>query len=73
MINNMDHVRNTQKYNSITNSTFHENFPDDHPAGSKHLAYVHDEKNNTITLVYSLGIFCVDPCVMRSRHFNIIK
>jgi hypothetical protein len=45
------HIRNTCKYNSIRNSTFHKKLPDDDPAGSKHVANVHNETNdNTISL-----------------------
>jgi hypothetical protein len=49
MITNMDpHY----KYNSISNSLFHEKLPDDDPAGSKHVANVYNKKNdNTKTLV----------------------
>jgi hypothetical protein len=31
-----------EKYNSITSSTFHKKLPDDNPAGSKHVANVHE-------------------------------
>jgi hypothetical protein len=31
------------KYNSITNSTFHEKLPDDDPAGLKHVANVYNK------------------------------
>jgi hypothetical protein len=48
-------IRNTQKYNSIVNSIFHEKLPDDDPAGSKHVANVHNKTNiNTVILVYLL-------------------
>jgi hypothetical protein len=42
----------TTSYNSIRNSTFHEKLPDGDPAGSKHVANVHNKTNgNIITLV----------------------
>jgi hypothetical protein len=48
------HIRDTHKYNSITGGRgrFHDNLPDDDPAGSKYVAQVHNETHdNTITMV----------------------
>jgi hypothetical protein len=40
------------KYSSITTSSFYEKLPDDDPAGSKHVANVHNKTNEPkITLV----------------------
>lgn len=46
------HIKNTYKYNSITKGTFHEQLPDDDPAGLKHVANtrIHNKMNgNKIT------------------------
>jgi hypothetical protein len=51
------------KYNSITNSTFHEKLSDDNPTGSKHVANIHNETNdNTIILIiyYEFVVLKVD-------------
>jgi predicted ATP-grasp superfamily ATP-dependent carboligase len=49
-------------YSSITNSKFHEKLPDDDPAGSKHVATVHNEKNiNAIT--------CGDHSLSYVQHY----
>jgi hypothetical protein len=50
------------RYYSITNCTFHEKLPDDNPAGSKHVANVHNEMNgNTKKLViyYEFAVLMV--------------
>jgi hypothetical protein len=46
MITSMDPHKSTQKYNPITNSAFHEKFPDDDPAGSKRVANVRNKRVN---------------------------
>lgn len=43
------------------NGTFHEKLPDD-PAGSKHVANVHNTNDNTITLVIYYEF--VDSCII---------
>jgi hypothetical protein len=59
------HIRKIQNYNSITNSIFHEKLPEDDPAGSKHVANVHNITNdNIVTMIIYYEIYYVDGCII---------
>lgn len=51
------HIRNTQKYNSLTNSTVHKKLLDD-PAGSKHIENVHNKTNGNIIILVITNLLC---------------